>query len=111
MDRFLQTFETWLEAPLPAGSTIDAIDEFHAELVQWDAFVADLVVPHSRGSDAVRPVYDYGGPMLRLRCRIRWYQQLHADATGKLSSYLRYLDLIADTFSAMSDARGWNADD
>jgi hypothetical protein len=108
MERFTYAFQSWNETPVPPGSTNDAIDEFHAELLQWDAFVADLAVPHARGGEVVRPVYDFGGAMANVRSRMRWHRQVHPADAEIVDRYLHYLDLVADTYSALRDARGWS---
>ncbi len=38
-------YDRWRGLPFPPASATDEVDELHKQLAQWDAFVADRVVP------------------------------------------------------------------
>jgi hypothetical protein len=46
---FDDTYNQWRAASFPNGSANDAVDELHAQLAQWDALVADEVIPIAGG--------------------------------------------------------------
>lgn len=50
MDTFDAAVRNWLDAKLPEGSSVDDLDEIHADLVLIDTWVADSVLPYLRAN-------------------------------------------------------------
>ena len=108
MSRFTNAYQRWLQEPIPPGSGVDTIDELHAELAQWDAFVADLAVPYSKGAEVAQPVYDFGEAIAQLGNRLRQSERLRPADASTLDRYVNYLHLVAEVFAALSKEVGWS---
>jgi hypothetical protein len=45
----------WTSLPFPVGSSVDEVDELHADLAYWDAMTADAVLPMADDSGSYDP--------------------------------------------------------
>lgn len=108
MTEFERACRRWVESPFPLGSDLDEADELHAELAQWDTFVADLVVPHSKGAPVARPVYDLGAGMAEFADRLQMYRAPTYGAADLVGRYRDYLELVAAVFANLCEELGWD---
>ena len=109
MATFAAAHKRWLEMPFPHGSTNDLVEEYHAELAQWDTFVADIAIPHASSNSAVLPVFDLGAELAGLRSRLTSeHTHLDRDEAEVLTLYRTYVDVLVDVVSTLMDDLGDN---
>ena len=63
-------YATWRRTPFPIGSGSDEVEELHADLAMWDAFVAEAVIPMEGGRRYDPGVHDQAAAVEDLRRRI-----------------------------------------
>ena len=98
-----EEYEAWRRMPFPTGSSNDDIDELHAELATWDAFVAEAVIPMERGRPYDPGIHDQAAEIRHLRSRI---EALTPTVAGEdresLVAYREYCDSLMAVIAAAS---------
>jgi hypothetical protein len=103
MPDFEESYRRWRDAPFPSGSTNDAVDELHAQLAQWDAFVADEVIPVAEGhahKPGIGSAYDIAKELELLRAGIEALaERVGPDDQALLRQYDDYVSLLTEVYS------------
>jgi hypothetical protein len=103
MSDFDETYRRWRDAPFPHGSTNDPVGELHAELAQWDAFVADEVIPVAEGlahKPGIGSAYDIENEIELLRTAIdELANSVGPDDQALLRQYDDYCSLLTEVYS------------
>jgi hypothetical protein len=103
MSDFEEAYRRWLDAPFPHGSTNDAAGELKAELAQWDAFVADEVIPVAQGhtyKPGIGSAYDIAREIELLRSSTgALANSVGPDDQALLRQYDDYCWLLLDAYS------------
>ncbi len=84
----------WRTTPFPEGSDDDSVDEVHAQIAQWDAFVADLAIPLERGRLVPAPAIDLRSGIAETLLEVQGLAQLAGAEAARLCSYAAYCELL-----------------
>ncbi len=86
----------WRASPFPSGSTNDEIDELHAELVNVDNWVAEVLVPYIDRQAAWTPAVDVQAGIQSVRTQASHLLEVLEDPAEKsaVESYDRYAQLL-----------------
>jgi hypothetical protein len=100
-------YDNWRSLSFPVGSSVDAVDEAHADLAYWDAMTAEAVIPLADGSGTYDPgVIDFPAGLAQLRERLVGLQATaSASESGTLKQYIEYVDALAAVHSWASGER------
>lgn len=90
-------YDTWRALPFPRGSTVDEIDEAHADLAYWDAMTLEAIGPMVEYPVRYDPgVLDLRVGLAALRERlVAMRSTYHGEEADLLDSYVRYVDVLA----------------
>lgn len=94
-------FEGFKRLPFPVDSDDDAVSQLHAELIEYNGFVAGLVVTLLEGGD-VPPhllTFDY---QLKA-CLKKIIKEAPPSAVADAEKYLQYLDALGGLIDIASD--------
>lgn len=97
---FEGAFQSWRDARFPRGSSIDALDEVHANLALYDSWVAESVLPFMDRGIWQPAVPDVLGALENL---VRQVEELRSSGTEDLeavSAYWAYADLLRTVYRA-----------
>ncbi|WP_370246877.1 hypothetical protein [Nocardioides sp.] len=100
MANFEEAVREWREASFPHGSALDVLDEVHADLVLYDTWVAESVLPYVDRGIWEPAVPDVLGALDEL---IRQVEKLRAEGTDDLDAacaYLAYAELLRAVYVA-----------
>ncbi|HEX4687354.1 MAG TPA: hypothetical protein VH228_11265 [Nocardioides sp.] len=94
MDR--TAYDAWRALPFPSGSSVDEVDEAHADLAYWDAMTAETVVPMVERASAYDPgVLDFPSGLAALRDRLLVLREAVSDSEADvLGGYVEYVDAL-----------------
>jgi hypothetical protein len=100
-------YERWRRTPLPSGTLNEEVDELHADLAMWDAFVADAVIPMADGRQYDPGVHDQAAEVENLRQRIEVVmREAVAEDREQLRLYREYCDLLQAVISVAAEGIG-----
>ncbi len=97
-------YDRWRGLSFPRGSTTDEVDELHATLAQWDAFVANTVIPVvTRNATYDEGVLDFNAELAALDVSIK-NAMVRAETRDRqrLAAYGEYVDALK---GALAEAR------
>lgn len=102
-DKFGQAYTLWREAPFPAGSTDDGLDEVHAHLAYADAMVAEAAIPIADGRASKGEVPDQVlVELASIEGRASRYMGTADAETARLAvEYQRYAELLLRVVSEL----------
>lgn len=107
MTSFDDAYKEWRQAPFPKGSSDDAVDELHAELAQWDAFVADEVIAIADGRTPQPGVVDIRAELDSFQMKIAGVEaNSHGAAREQLAAYRHYCALLINVYREAQRHRG-----
>jgi hypothetical protein len=91
-------YDNWRSLPFPVGSSVDEVDEGHADLAYWDAMTAEAVIPLADGSGPYDPgVIDFPVGLVQFRERLIGLQATSsASESDTLDRYIEYVDALLD---------------
>jgi hypothetical protein len=96
---FERAYSKWREQPFPLGSSLDALDELHADLALVDTWVAEAVVPFAEHG-MYRPIQvDPIQTLEEIREGItELAKSASADEKRLASEYVAYVDLLLSVY-------------
>jgi hypothetical protein len=96
----------WRSKPFPAGSSNDAVDELHADLVLIDSWVADSVIPFVQEGRHTPAAVDVLGAIDRLQEQIAQLMSITASDTRlSLENYQAYAECLSGVYRAFLEER------
>ena len=94
-----ELYRSWRNQPFPPGSSFEALDQLHADLVLADTWVAETVIPfveHGRHEPAH---VDVIGELSKLRDRaVQLASTGHEEAQQLANDYREYVELLARVY-------------
>ncbi len=100
-------FDEWRSLSFPVGSSVDEVDEAHADLAYWDAMTAEAVIPMADGSEVYDPgVLDFQTGLAQFRERLVGLRATaSASESETLAAYVEYVDALSAVHSWASQER------
>jgi hypothetical protein len=97
-------YASWRQQPFPSGSTDDALDEIHADLVLVDHWVAQSVIPFVEQGRRQPAAVDVLGTIAQLRARAAAAAAEATDDHRQLAiAYGVYAELMGEVYRAFLD--------
>jgi hypothetical protein len=97
---FNDTVRAWREAPFPPGSSIDVLDEIHADLALYDSWVADSLLPYLDHGVWSPAKVDVLGSLDALTQQIEELNSDQISDTQAVAHYLNYTELLRAVYAA-----------
>lgn len=94
MGDFEKAVRAWHEAPFPRGSVVDSLDEAHADLVLYDTWVAESVLPYIERGHWEPAVPDVVAALDALTQDIEARRDTGTEDPEAVSAYLHYAALL-----------------
>jgi hypothetical protein len=110
MSAFEQLAQRWRTARIPVGSSVDEVDEYHADLVLADVWVAEGVIPFLASGVTAADVIGVASQLDKLRTKFQNYTTRLAPDSAQVSHYLEYLDLLIEVQSALEAVQRTRSD-
>lgn len=100
MSNFKDTAQTWLATPVPSGSSIDDLDEVHADLALADTWVAESVLPYLRANEWSPATPDVLAALDQLIAEANRLRSNGDDDNGLATEYISYAQLLQRLYGA-----------
>jgi hypothetical protein len=100
-------YDKWRSLSFPVGSSVDEVDEAHADLAYWDAVTVGAVIPLADGSGTYDPGgLDFRAGLVQFRERLVGLQATSsAPESDTLNRYIEYVDALVAVHSWASGER------
>ncbi|GAB2718046.1 hypothetical protein GCM10027038_15500 [Arthrobacter bambusae] len=95
---FEGAFQSWRDAPFPRGSSIDLLDEIHANLALYDTWVAESVLPFMDRGIWQPAVPDMLGALENLVRQVEELRYAGTEDLEAVSAYRAYADLLRTVY-------------
>lgn len=103
MSTLHQAVRAWRETPFPRGSTVEALDEAHADLALYDTWVAETVIPFVERGIWNSAVTDVLGALDDLTRQVGDLRSAGTEDSEAADSYMAYAGLLRAVYLAFLD--------
>lgn len=101
LEALKRTFEGFKRLPFPVDSNDDEVSQLHTELIEYDGFVAGLVVTLLEGGYVPPHLLTFDH---QLKARLeKIIKGSHSSAVADAEKYLQYLDALGRLIDIASD--------